>query len=523
MKVGIIGSCVTRDAFEFPMREEVSLQAYFARSSLASACSDRIFPGVDPSAISSSFQRRMVEADLTKAFLPYIGTAAYDLLVYDPIDERFDLLCADGALATRSDEFNRALFEPGSAKVIPSASPEFFELWCRGWSRLLKALDSRGKRGALRINQVYWAIAAEEGLSLESVVTREQVDTANKFLDRLYARMREDLPEEQFYTYPPSLLLAARDHKWGVGPFHFVPEFYEAFVGHIDRELARVAKIGAPRVITSRQRWESDDVDLTLGQDAVPCEDRVFNFKGRHIVHSVHGRPASRRLMIMFSGIDATPGTTRMSYFGLGKSLDATVVHIKDGFGTHGSYLLSVAGDEQVRNAVLALIRELQAECGVDNDRTFLVGTAKGGTSALAYGLMLGGGHVIAGEPQVRLGQFLYGDATGGDDVAEWQRAVAYAMLGRVDPDDRARLDDIVTGVARRYASRFRGSIEVMVGNTGCFENHVTPLLEVLVENGRGDCVSVTRYGFPEHGGVVPPFVARLRELLGRANLELPR
>lgn len=516
MKVGIIGSCVTRDALEFPRKADIELGAYFARSSLASACSDRPVPHVETSSIESAFQRRIVRHDLDKDFLRYVETADFDVLVYDAIDERFSLLTADGAVATRSNEFLRASFDANIFDVVPSGTDQFFDLWQRGWSRLIKALDARGMRSVLRVNQVYWATKALGGVDLGAVATGRSIREANSFLDRLYDRMRQDLPTSQFYVYPEEVLVAADVHKWGVSPFHFVPEFYEAFIRQLEREssiqhAARPAQAWLKRCADAPP---AGDVDLLVGQDDVECQDRVFNFKGRHIVHSVHARPDSKRLVFVFSGVDSTPGATRMSYFGLGRSIDATVVHVKDGFGTHGCYLLSVAGDEQVRNAVLSLIRSLQAEFAVGNARTFFIGTSKGASTAIAYGLMAGGGHVIAGEPQIRLGDFIFG-LPAVKEVAEWQRSLAYTMMGRFDEGDGGRLNKVITDIAARYGSRFQGSIEILVGETGYYDKHIEPLLTELTNCERVNHVTVARYEFHEHNSVVPFFVDRVREVFG--------
>ncbi|GGC10716.1 DUF6270 domain-containing protein [Cellulomonas carbonis] len=516
MRVGIIGSCVTRDAFELPRREGIVLDAYFARSSLASACTDRRFGGVDTSVIESAFQRRIVGFDLDKAFLDYLEADGFDVLVYDPIDERFDLMLQNGAVATRSNEFMRASFDDDAIARVPSSTAEFVALWERGWSRLLKVLDAHGKRGALRVNEVYWATTARGDVDLAKTAPRERTRAANEFLARLYQRMRADLDPHQFYTYAEDVLVAADEHRWGISPFHYVPEFYQAFVRRLEGEgpFRHGARRNSPWVGVSDEPHDRE-VDLLRGADDVQCDDRVYNYKGRHIVHSVHPRPSSRRLIIVFSGVDATPGTTRMSYFGMGRSLDATVVHIKDGFGSHGSYLLAVANDRQVRNAVLSLIRELQGEFDVPTERTFMIGTSKGGATAIAYALMLGGGHVLAGEPQVMIGDFVFGDAVGTEGLTEWQRSLAYAMLGRVDADDRDVLNSMIPEVVERYGPRFRGSIEVLVGNTGYLERHIGPLVDGLGSCGRADQISLTRFGFTEHNDVVPVFVARAQAFFG--------
>lgn len=232
-------------------------------------------------------------------------------------------------------------------------------------------------------------------------------------------------------------------------------------------------------------------------------DDRLFKFKNRYIIHAVKRRSQSNSLVIVFSGVDATSSFCRMSHYGLREHLDANVVHVMDNFGAHGCYLLSIAGDQQIRNAVISLIRSLQNEMSVCNENTYLVGTSKGGTTAIVYALMIGGGTVIAGEPQVRLGDFVYNPRW--RDLEQW-RSLAYAMLGRVCEEDRAYLNEMIADIAMRYGSRFSGKIIVHCGNTGYWENHVSHLCALAATAGFSEKVVCLKHSFSEHNDVVPVF-----------------
>ena len=72
--VFIIGSCVTRDAFELP-GHGYTIADYVARSSFACSTRRHPFPlGIDrldpTGAVDSNWQRRMVEIDLSRGLLP---------------------------------------------------------------------------------------------------------------------------------------------------------------------------------------------------------------------------------------------------------------------------------------------------------------------------------------------------------------------------------------------------------------------------------------------------------------------
>ena len=239
-------------------------------------------------------------------------------------------------------------------------------------------------------------------------------------------------------------------------------------------------------------------------------DDRLFKFKNRYLTYAVKRRTTSNSLVIIFSGVDATSSFCRMSYYGMREDLNANVIHIMDNFGAHGCYLLSIAGDQQIRNAVISLIRSLQNEMSIGNKDTYLVGTSKGATTAIAYALMIGGGTVIAGEPQIRLGDFIYNSRW--NNLEQW-RSLAYAMLGRVNENDRQRLNEYLLDIANKYASRFSGKMIIHHGKTGDFENHIIHLRDLFISLGVGEKLACIEHDFREHNDVIPVFTHSLTTL----------
>src|SRR5690606_14257050 len=235
MNILIFGSCVTRDAFRL---QEGLLQSgsYFARSSLGSAFSNRVRFNVDLEKITSNFQRKMVENDLNKRFARSLPASKFDLLIYDPIDERFNLLVdtKTNSVCTLSSEFNRSGFQRTSSnlKVIHTCTEEHYNYWERGWQKFVSLLTEMNGLGRLRINEVYWSTETQSRESYEPQYHRSTIENANIFLDRLYSRMRVDLPPQQFYQFPKEVLLGADSHLWGKSPFHYIDEYYQQLMSH---------------------------------------------------------------------------------------------------------------------------------------------------------------------------------------------------------------------------------------------------------------------------------------------------
>ncbi len=229
----IFGSCVSRDALNISPEGGVELAAYFARSAMASAFASAPVAGVALDGIDSTFQRRMVAADADKSLAASLERETFDILLHDPIDERFNLLrLSDGALLTYSPEFTRARdpLQGRATSTIVSGSPEFLAVWERGWRALLDLLDRRRLRGALRVNVVYWATRTESGAGLGADFPEARIRAANAFLAILYDKMAADLSPTQFLRFDDALMRAADDHKWGLSPFHYTDDLYRECV-----------------------------------------------------------------------------------------------------------------------------------------------------------------------------------------------------------------------------------------------------------------------------------------------------
>lgn len=227
---------MTRDAFRL-QAELLKSGNYFARSSLASAFSERVRFNVDVSKIESNFQRKMVENDLNKRFVKHISTAKFDLLIYDPIDERFNLIVdtRTGSICTVSREFKMTEFRRtnSSMKIVQSASPEYYEYWEKGWQKFVSALKELGCLDRLRINKVYWAAKTERNEPYLPQFDSDMIQAMNIFLDRLYLRMEEDLMAQQFYVFPKELMLGADEHVWGKSPFHYIDDYYKKLMDYV--------------------------------------------------------------------------------------------------------------------------------------------------------------------------------------------------------------------------------------------------------------------------------------------------
>lgn len=106
MRLGIFGSCVTRDLFEDPALRP-SLARYTSRSSLISAV-EPVALDLQRVRLDSAFQRRCVLEDFDKRFIAELEGERLDWLVVDLIDERFDVLRTPSSFVTCSSAYQSA-------------------------------------------------------------------------------------------------------------------------------------------------------------------------------------------------------------------------------------------------------------------------------------------------------------------------------------------------------------------------------------------------------------------------------
>lgn len=231
--VFIYGSCVSRDPFSLvegspPVRE------YIARSPVASALGphprSEDIADIDTAMIKSSFQRRMVEFDLTKRFKEILVNSPHDVLVIDFIDERIpQVVFDDGARVTYSVELRSSGYVQGRDRLQVFPSEDHMRSWKAAMLELLALIPST----KIVVNRVYWAKTDTAGNYLDDV---DGIGSANSALRRMYEWL-EKVPGLRFIDYPAGMFLADPDHQWGVSPFHFHQPLNEHFIARLRRLL----------------------------------------------------------------------------------------------------------------------------------------------------------------------------------------------------------------------------------------------------------------------------------------------
>lgn len=247
-RIFILGSCVSRDAFEIS-GHGFNLVGYIARTSLASAFTTRSAPPDIirlAARIGSAFQRRMVETDLRKRALFLISSARFDYLLVDLIDERFNLARFAGSnvqpeVFTLSREL-AAVCNWSGVQVVPGTN-QHLSAWKRGAGQLLRSVPPE----RIIVNRAFWATTMSDGTPLEN---QSLIERSNRTLEVMYDYLQRNRVGGVI-TYPEGIV-ADPGHKWGVAPFHYAPSMYDSLIRQLREIQGRPAGGPVPSPSTER-------------------------------------------------------------------------------------------------------------------------------------------------------------------------------------------------------------------------------------------------------------------------------
>lgn len=212
LPITIVGSCVTRDIFNFC--ENVPL-LYYPRQSIISSCSHAPYarrPTINSDI--SSYYNLIMRLEIEKSLftiLNYSGT-----LIIDLIDERFNL----------------ALFEDGSIINLSEDMKTFTDIQELTFSLIPPLSDERRMHMTRAISKYVNQIKRYKNIIIHKAFLDDNIDKSsfiqelNFWFAEVYSWLQEALPNAIVLEVPRWLRRASKDHKWGPAAYHFVDEYY---------------------------------------------------------------------------------------------------------------------------------------------------------------------------------------------------------------------------------------------------------------------------------------------------------
>jgi hypothetical protein len=254
-RVAIVGSCITRDLWRFRGPAVANLH-YISRTSFPSLLAEPVEgfrPSAKPPAGLKAQPHRALVADIAKTALA--GLVAYrpTHVIFDFIDERFDLLSVGGSLVTHSWELEtsgylrqRAL---RGARTIPRPSAAAERLWLEAAAEFAAVVRATPLQDAkLILHGARWAEHRRgpkgEDAPLDGVEILPgrpaDIGEHNALLAR-YEAAFIDLMPPMARVEAPEHRRADADHEWGLSPFHYEPAYYAAIWRQLDDLGVRAA------------------------------------------------------------------------------------------------------------------------------------------------------------------------------------------------------------------------------------------------------------------------------------------
>ena len=247
LKIAIVGSCITRDLWPIRGGGFENL-LYICRTSLPSLLASPV-EGFKPArALPGGLRRHehnALTADLQKTAISRLMAFQPTHIIFDFIDERFDLISARGALATRSIELLRSGYLSKSSlksgRRIPRLSDACDRLWLDAAGTFAGLFRGSELRRAVPIlHSARWA--SDQRLSTGqtsplrdveiTIGEAADIDAYNRLLARQEAAFLDLMPPMQKID-ADAFRLADPAHRWGLSPFHYVPEYYDAVRGQL--------------------------------------------------------------------------------------------------------------------------------------------------------------------------------------------------------------------------------------------------------------------------------------------------
>lgn len=139
-----------------------------------------------------------------------------DHVVIDLIEERVDLVETEpGEYVTRNQILSAMSdFDRHAATRIRIFSASGYARWSESLPRFADMLLEHVPAARVMIHKALYA------------PVRDDAEEANRYLEQMYGRLHEEIPQATLIVPSSDVFRAKPDHKWGPAPFHFVDAYY---------------------------------------------------------------------------------------------------------------------------------------------------------------------------------------------------------------------------------------------------------------------------------------------------------
>jgi len=217
MKIGIFGSCISRDIFR-EMKLDNLVKEYRARTSIHSITQLEKADASNINYPESKFQTKMVKHDFEKTELNLVDC---DFLILDLIDERFQLITNFGSVVTLSNELRYSNKIESVINYVVRGTERDMILWREAVKRFSKMVNIPIILHKSRLSSVL----NHESYGIK--VDYEYIEKMNQKLIAYEKIMYDELEIIGTIDVKNDLLTSDVNHVWGYSPYHYIYEYYE--------------------------------------------------------------------------------------------------------------------------------------------------------------------------------------------------------------------------------------------------------------------------------------------------------
>lgn len=217
MRVGILGSCISRDIFRVKKLDHL-IRVYRARTSIHSLTQDDIADITRINLPTSNFQSKMVKDDFEKTELNLVDC---DFLLLDLIDERFQLITNYGSVVTLSNELKNSNTIEQADYYVKRGTEQDYVLWRNAIKKFSKMIDIP-------------IILHKSRLSNKLNINKEGINIDFQYIKKMNHRLiqyekiiYEELDIIGTVDVDERLLISDINHIWGYSPYHYIDQYYE--------------------------------------------------------------------------------------------------------------------------------------------------------------------------------------------------------------------------------------------------------------------------------------------------------
>ena len=178
-------------------------------------------------------------------------------------------------------------------------------------------------------------------------------------------------------------------------------------------------------------------------------------------------------LIVIFSGFNSPESERQISYNYIAalNEIDCNKLYILDSYGPRGSYYIGKDMNFEVETSVISLVTYIASEFNIVLKNIISVGSSKGGSAALYFGLKYNFGNIISGAPQTRIADY----------IISVTPATADYMLG--NKREEYKIDKLNNIIFKQIDKHILSKIYLFTSeNDWQYQSHIEPLIKKINE-----------------------------------------